>query len=399
MNLAKSFFRLSRFLIVLFLSGVVMTSCGNDEPDGSNPSESTGRTVLVYMLSSNNGLGDGAPTDYDMQDIDEMCEAASKGHLGNGRLIVFHSASNGKQVLKEINSRGTVDTLKIYDNMYLPQSAARMSEVIDYVKNVASADDYGLILWGHGSGWIEDGLSEPDMDVQQTYSYGSENYDRYKMNITTLAKVLDGQGFSFIYFDCCYMASVEVMYQLRNVTETIVAYPTEVLAFGMPYDKNIRHFFSYKPDLVAAAQGTYDYYNAFTESRYRMCTVSVINTMGLERLAAATRTIYEHNTIGVPVGYTPQTYTTKSGSYYCYCDFGGYVKALNPPQNLLAEFESAMSDVVMFELATDEIWGALQINEHSGLSTFIIRNNSEVVNLKYDRLDWFRDVAFELTED
>ena len=400
MNILQRLYSIPFLLPAVIFFSLAAVSCGdkNDEPD--NPvkpkPEQVSRTVLVYMLSSNNGLGASDPYDYDMQDIREMRKAAAAGDLAGGRLIVFHSSSNGRQILKEINSEGTIDTLKIYDSEIRPQSAARMTEVLDDMNELSPARDYGLILWGHGTGWIEDGLAEDETGDAQTFSYGSENDGKYKMNITTMASVLEGRGFSFIYFDCCYMASVEVMYQLRHAAPRIVAYPTEVLAWGMPYDLNVKHFFAPEPELTEAAQNTFDFYQSMTNPRYRMCTVSVINTAALEDLAAATRAIYINNPTGVPAGYSPQSYTTSRGYYYC--DFGGYVGALTADSQQAAAYKAALDDVVELELATDRIWNQLPINGHSGLSTFIMSSDNDAARMNYSRLDWFRDVASALLD-
>lgn len=381
---------LNALVLVAFV--FVTASCRSERDEPTLPKGEASRTVLVYMLASNNGLGAIAPRDYDIQDIDEMVAAARHGDLGEGRLLVYHSASNGNNVLKEITPEG-VDTLKIYSSENLSQSSARLNEVLDDMADIAPAHDYGLILWGHGSGWLQDGIAEEESLIE-TYSYGSEQNGKWKMNITTLAKAIEGRGFSFLYMDCCYMASVEVIYQLRNAVPRIVAYPTEVLAYGMPYDENVKHFFTPTPGLVEAAQNTFDFYDAMPDYRYRMCTVSVINTSGLERLAAATRAIYQRNRTGIPAGYTPQPYMTSSTCYYH--DFGSYVAALDSDSQLLDEYKAALSEVVEFELATGQIWGRLDINEHSGLSTFIMKSDADADRLNYMQLDWFGDVASAL---
>ncbi len=407
MNIIKYFLSLIGFTAAMLLAALV-SSCkdSNDEPTPPQPQPAgeVSRTVLVYMLAANNGLGASKPYDYDMQDIREMCAAA--GDLNGGRLIVFHSATNGKQILKEINSRGGVDTLKIYDNSTVGQSAARMSEVLDDMAELAPARDYGMIFWGHGSGWLEDGIMETESPAIETYSYGGELGTQWRwMNITTLAEVLAGRGLSFIHFDCCYMASVEVLYQLRAVADRIVAYSTEILAWGMPYDRTVKYYFQEEPDLNAVAETIFDFYLHIDDNvsmaelggrpdRYRMCTVSVLNTSAAQRLAEATRAIYSHNTTGTPDGYSPQPFTT-SRPYY-YCDFASYVNALDADPSLMAEFDAAMDDVVELELATEQIWGQLDIREHSGLSTFIMNSDADAFKKNYHRLDWFNDVASQL---
>lgn len=382
---------LQRLKILVFISLCLafLASCSDlDDPLPPEPVEAS-RTVLVYMLAASNYLGDKEPDDYDMQDIEEMKQAAAAGDLADGRLIIFHSPTIGDNVLVEITPRG-VDTLKIYDSTDVPQSSKRMSEVIDDMKRFAPAADYGLILWGHGSGWIQDGINEKETPVQG-YSYGSELYNRRTMNVTTLARTIAGRGFSFLYMDCCYMSSVEVIYQLRNAVPRIVAYPTEVLVFGMPYELNVKHFFTPEPGLAEAARNTFDYYQAQPDYHYRMCTVAVLNTAGMERLAKATRAVYMRNSTGIPAGYVPQKYTDSSVCYFF--DFGSYVHALSSDNELIAEFDAALDDVVELELATDRIWGTLDINEHSGLSTFIMKSDADANSSNYWQLDWFADVA------
>lgn len=39
----------------------------------------------------------------------------------------------------------------------------------------------------------------------------------------------------YILFDDCYMSSLEAAYDLRHVTRHLIACPTEIMAYGMPY--------------------------------------------------------------------------------------------------------------------------------------------------------------------
>ena len=385
--------------IIYFISGLFMllpavVSCSdkNDEPTPEPPVKTVGRTVIVYMLADNSLGSLVSPYDYDMQDINEMLMAAGKGDITEGRLLVYHSSRNGKTVLKEIcadkNRYTHIDTLKIYDDEEIySQHATRMREVFADMKELAPADDYGLILWGHGSGWLQDGISQESSSKKRAYG---EEHGRW-MNITTLADVLEDENFSFLYMDCCYMSSVEVAYQLRNAVPYIVAYPIEVLAYGMPYDKNIKHFFKSVPDLTAAARETFDFYDQMTNPRYRFCSVSVINTAGLERLAAATKAIYERADVGIPDGYTPQKYMTGSTCYYY--DFGGYINALCNDKTLKDEFDAALAETIVYESTTDRLWNTIDLKEHSGLSTYIIKSDADYTLKNYNQLAWFDDVA------
>ncbi|MDE6653073.1 MAG: hypothetical protein K2K37_01630, partial [Muribaculaceae bacterium] len=274
------------------VSAAMMHGCKNhDEPSlpvvPEEPKAS--RTVLVYMVATNN-LGTGR---FDDSDIREMATAAEAGDFGKGRVVAYHASSAGV-VLKEITAEGT-DTLKVYSSDQLSVSIDRMREVIADTKELAPANDYGLVLWSHASGWLQDGIEEESRPMR---SYGVDgSVNGKKMNITSLAEAVKDAGLSYIYFDCCYMGAVEVMYELRDCVPYMVASPAEIPANGMPYDLNLKHLLNtdipVEEALVKAATSTFNSYNDVFEKGDCPNTMAVIRTEGLEELAKATRAIYE----------------------------------------------------------------------------------------------------------
>ena len=149
-------------------------------------------------------------------------------------------------------------------------------------KKLAPAKDYGLVLWSHADGWLE---HEGD------YSSRSFGDDRKKhITLPGLAKALEKNYFSFIYFDCCLMGNIEVAYELRRLTPVIVASPTELPIDGMPYDENVECFFANgEPNMLNAAYNTYKHYANGNRDPY--CQMVVINTDQLDALASASRSI------------------------------------------------------------------------------------------------------------
>lgn len=377
-----------RYLTICLFAALILSSCSSEEPTPV-PANSE-RTVLVYIVS-NNSLGS-ASRDYD--DIDEMLAAARNGDIGNGRLLVYHAGTQEAPALKEITASG-IEILKEYDTDTYSVESSRMSQVISDMKSIAPADDYGLVLWSHASGWLEDGM-EPANEVS-TLSFGLDRTK--KMNVTTLSRTLDGAGFSFIYFDCCLMASVEVVYELRNVTDRIVGSVTELYAAGMPYDQNIKCFFQTPPDLIQAARNTFELYDSMSDPQYRWCTMSVINTAPLQRLSEATRSIYSSlPSAELPQGYSPQRYQTDSRVYLY--DFADYVETMAEEYSvdaaLVDEFRAALEATVAYEDATPLLFGSLPLTRHSGLSTYIITSEADSQTKNYNNLAWYADVASAL---
>lgn len=97
--------------------------------------------------------------------------------------------------------------------------------------------------------------------------------------------------FAFIYFDCCYMSGIEVAYELRNATDYIIASATELPSDGMRYDLNLPLLFKQQPDVVGAAQTTFEQYDMLSDGD-RTCTMSVIRCDALDGLAESTHDIY-----------------------------------------------------------------------------------------------------------
>lgn len=369
--------------IILFLLAVtVATGCSDND---SSPAEPAPRAVLVYMVA-NNSLG---AAKYDASDLSEMATAAKQGDLASSRLFVYHHGYNTAPVLKEITAEGE-RVIKTYNTDSPSVSAARMNQVINDFTNAAEANARGIILWSHGSGWIENGIAEDTAATGiKPLSFGDDT-GKY-MNVTTLAQVLEGKGFDYIYFDCCYMAGVEVAYELRHCANRIVASSTELPANGMPYDETLKYLMKGDAELVNAARTTFNHYNSLTGAS-RTCTISVIDTGTLDTLAGATRAVYAANS-STTDGFRPQYFMTSS----CYLfDFGQYVDDLADelPQ-LKEDFNNALSNAILYKASTPMLWDRLQLKYHSGLSTYL-PGFSATNRFNYDNLQWPADVASAL---
>lgn len=392
-------------ILTILIVALSFTGCSDhdDEPDN----EQAPRAVLVYMVA-NNSLG---AAKYDSSDLTEMEIAAKQGDFGDSRLFVYHHGRNQQPVLKEITASGE-RIVTYYNTNQASVSASRMDNVIDDFIKDADAERHGLILWSHGSGWIENGIVENSHSSTQSLSTDSnataittkatdndsaikplsfgDDGGRY-MNVTTLADVLEGKGFDYIYFDCCYMAGIEVVYELRNCTSQIAASATELPANGMPYDETLKYLLKKDADLVSATRTTFDFYNS-KSGQSRTCTISVTDTSALDDLADATRAVYVANNTNTD-SFSPQHFMTSS----CYIfDFGQYVDdlAASLPE-LKTNFDNALARAVIYKASTPKLWDRLNLTYHSGLSTYI-PGYGNTPNYNYENLQWAREVASAL---
>jgi hypothetical protein len=355
------------------------------------------RAVLIYMLADNS-LGSSG---YDRDNIDGMITACQNGAFGWNRLIIYHDDYKADSpMLKEVTSSG-LKILKTYDNSEKSVSAHRMEQVIADFKEVAPAEKYGLIIWSHATGWLQTGMQESTDITTQWVGEDRSNY----MNVTTLASVLNGKQFDYIYFDCCFMASVESLYELRNVTDTFVGSCTELPAEGMPYEQTLPYLMADTPDLEKAAQTTFNYFD-LKSGASRTCTMSVVKASALDKLAEATRRIYELHP-ELPADYSGQSFERKKTEEPSYLfDFEDYVNELYSANTSLsgmraayADWLTALDNCVTYEAHTPYIFNSLKINSHCGLSTYIIRSATDVTTKNYSQLSWYRDVASSLFAD
>lgn len=382
-------------LCVLSMALTTASCADNDGPDGEETKPApliAERTVLVYMAAHNNLGTDG----YDAADLREMSKAAAAGHLGKNRLLVYHAAADGSCTLVEITAKGQ-SLLKTYaDDGLSAVHARRMLDVIADARSYAPSQQFGLILWSHGYGWLQDGIDESGASATgKLKSWGKDG--GHTMNITTLASVLENVKPDWVWFDCCYMASVEVAWQLRNATPYIVGSCIELPANGMPYDETLKYLMREKQaDLVAAAASTFSHYNALTDPEARTCTMSVIETDKLDELMQATLQVYAHATDIYPAGYRPQKFMTSMKCWYF--DLADYVYALCEQQDdgngqqRKAAWNVALSHVVKFAEATPSIWDRVDIKSHCGLSTYIFETPAQATAKNYMDLDWPQQV-------
>src|SRR5690606_26351211 len=164
---------------------------------------------------------------------------------------------------------------------------AVMKMVFDDMKRLSSTESYGVVLWSHATGWA------PTLPGK-LQSFGADNGyvgPEHEMSITQLKDALPS-GLDFIVFDACSMASVEVLYELRDKAHYVIASPAEVISNGMPYTSIINDLFDRNKDaLIRIAQQYYHHYDQ-QEGRFRSATISVFDMSQIENVASASAALF-----------------------------------------------------------------------------------------------------------
>lgn len=341
--------------MVLFavLSVVGMSSCSHDDDSDPAPDPwTTGkadRTVLVYMAGENN-LTAYAGYRFLQHDFNEMLEA-SRSLTDKQRLLVFvdslsgnvsDSIPKGTPIIVELHG-GQVYPVKRYPKEFYSCDPQRFQEVLQTMVDTADADSYGLVLWGHASGWLvsNDSIAESVRTGQRAYGldYGTDGKlgGSKWMNITQMARAIEGLRkdsvanpfvFEFVFADCCNMMCAEVGYELRKSTKYLMGSPSEIPGEGAPYDKIVSMMYENDTEKLCrdVIDTYYDYYLDASQYQYYnnnwgdltgySLPMSVIETRYMGDLAEATRDVLSSFIPDYPQYYNPFDENNRIGFYF-----------------------------------------------------------------------------------
>lgn len=371
-------------ILYLFFSVFLFTGCQKENFVVEAPVD---RTVLVYMLANNN------LSEYANQNIELMLSAASKGALNGGNLIVYLDDKKGNSQLIRITQSKEYKVIKKYGERNSANSMV-LKEVIEDMMSMYPAKDYGLIFWGHGSGWMEGTTSQTMYNLQKrnlsglplTRAYGVDG--NYWMNIDDLVEGIPDNTFHFILFDVCYMAGIETAYALRNKTEFLIASATEVMGNGYPYDLIIPHIYRNSLVLENICESFYHYY---TQQTYPYASVSLIHSESLDSLARVVkkiRNIYKEKYL-LPDRTSIQQFGRNEFNNKFF-DMNDFISNVVPTDSEeYKEFSNQLQLAIPYVNYTNSFF-EIALEKYCGLSIYIPFPNEK--NDFYDNLEWSKAI-------
>ena len=355
---------------------VMMTACSNDddfEPvqpapkKGESRTVAQAKTVLVYMAGRNNLSG------IVNKDLNEM-KLGSKYLGSNDNLLVFVRRDKTEKMpwLARIKNGVVTDSVSLSD-MGITSSDGEnrasdpvvMEGVMHYAFSHYPAMDgnYGLVLWGHGSGW----LMKDEVKRANSRAFGVDKGEDGRalwMNIPTMANILKGMPhLKFIMCDCCNMMCLENLYELRNVCDYIIGSPAEIPDDGAPYDQIV-------PDMFADGR----FYTSIIDKYYKSVNgylpLTAVQSSQMEQLAQATHQAIQAVQSNHNGDYTDMTglihyYHTDDDSdfhpeYNIFYDAGDFFLA-HAPQDAYQQWKQVL-DLAVVEHRnaarwnTDKVW-------------------------------------------
>ncbi len=388
------------------------------------------KTLLVYMIANNNLSGNAAGNLSDIK----------KGYIpeyDKGNIVVYYHVPNQAPLLLNIfkDKEGMVKT----DTSY--RFPARNSATKESLKSAMSvtatlfpADEYGLILWSHGTGWLPEGFYEnpveDDPAVENNTAgtaagqlaemkYAGIKYieekdpyaDMIKMATASepgaavrsfgsdegkemeIGEIVEAMPYkvSFIIFDACLMGGIEVAYELKDSTDYIISSPAEILSYGFPYSKIMEHIFADQTDLEAVAREYYDFYNS-QHATTRYATISLIKTSELENVANISKEIFAANREKISSLNVSSVQRYYRGQKHWFYDFNHFMKRIASEEQYL-QFAEALDKAVLYKASTPYFFD-ITISDFSGLSTYIPIPQNSTLSTHYKTFKWNQDTGF-----
>ncbi len=225
---------MKKILFLLLTAVFAFAACSESDSEAPQLQKFKKRTIIAYITADNN-ISNGL-----LDDIAEMKIGARKLSK-DCNLIAFIDAAAQKPYIAMITA-DSMQIVKKWDNDFYTTDPDSMLSVFQWIIESYPALEYATIFEGHGTGAIinKDTLKN-EFFTLMAYGYdktgsGSSIANKF-INIPTLAKVLNKlPHMQFIFFDCCCMANIETVYELRNSTDYVIALASETAAKGAPYN-------------------------------------------------------------------------------------------------------------------------------------------------------------------
>ncbi len=378
-------------LIGIVLAITTLSSCEDDAYDSTTITE---QSLLVYMPWSGSESSQGL-YGYFLENLDSINKAIIKNKgLGQNKLFVFLSNSATASQLYEVtyqNGTTVKNLIKEYTGTDYNTSAGiteilnQMVEASDYSvdKDIYRTLNYAMLVGCHGSGWTykDDWQNYPSYAKAlmaksmwpttengskkiPTRFFGSTADKNYGIDIETLAEGIRNAKtgkLQYIAFDDCYMANVETAYELKGVTNFLIASPSEIDSKGFAYSTMWNNLSSKAPNYSNLVTSFKNYYLKLKVDYKTFGTLSAINCNEVDSIASIMRDINAKYTLADSLRDSVQI----SDGFYpnIFFDMKSYVNNLNLSQQLKGRFNDQFSKLVPYTATVrDSIYTALTPN-------------------------------------
>ena len=387
--------KLFTLFICMISLAMTFTGCSEEAFDTDSVNK---QTILVFYPWTGSQSDTGLLGDL-QNNIDSICDGIiDRKGLNNSRVLVFLSNKYNHSMLYDLQYNATTKSvdrvpLKEYEGASYA-SAEGIADIMNEVKTKASALNYALIVGVHGCGWTyasdwskypdyarpsvtrpsdsalngysatgysATGISSfsgiqfgPDPNAPLTRFFGSVSLAENAMDISTLAEGIRESGLKmqYILFDACYMSNIETAYELKDVTNYMIASGSEIMAAGLPYRSMWSYLNSSTPNYSSIVSTSVNFYK---NSSAPFCNLAAIDCRQVEKLAGVMKDINAENQLQASVNLDSIQHLDGFRPNLFY-DLETYVDSLHPSGYLLDQFKSQLKLTIKASDHTDEAY-------------------------------------------
>ena len=371
--------KLFTLFICMISLAMTFTGCSEEAFD----TDSVNKQTILAFYPWTGGKSSTELLGYLQNNIDSICDGIiDRKGLNNSRVLVFLSDKYNHSTLYDLQYNATTKSvdrvpLKEYEGASYA-SAEGIADIMNEVKTKASALNYALIVGVHGCGWTyasdwsrypyyarpsvtrprDNNFSGiqfgPDPNAPLTRFFGSVSLAENAMDISTLAEGIRESGLKmqYILFDACYMSNIETAYELKDVTNYMIASGSEIMAAGLPYRSMWSYLNSATPNYSGIVSTSVNFYK---NSSAPFCNLAAIDCRQVEKLASVMKEINAQYQLSASVSLDSIQHLDGFRPNLFY-DLETYVDSLHPSGYLLDQFKSQLKLTIKASDHTDEAY-------------------------------------------
>lgn len=337
------------------------------------------RTILAWLFGTSLSY-------YFDINIECMQKAIAGDILGNDRFVVLSQSSRNKAVIKELYYDAEKRCCKecVITTINLPETLTgeQFGRYLAKMMSSAPAERYAMIVGGHSTAWLPAlpssggvplsvGEYMPDWTpmpgAEITRNIGEHNV---KLDIDEFAEGLSytGKKLDWIYFDVCFMSSLEASFELRNNTDYIIGSPCEIMGYGSPFDQLLDDLVA--DDLDGACRTYYNYYENEYSGSKSGCMATIVCSE-LDELAAKVKALNATSVVADLDVLSLQPYEGRTT--HAFFDIEDYVIKAYDNEALVDAFCKQLDKAVINRYHTEKFYSVFNgklnaINHFSGMN-------------------------------
>ena len=400
---------------LIWILGLIccMVSCTTDDSTPELPADKpvgpAPLTIMAYLLANNN-------LDDDLYvNVAAMCQGLSlmnksatllvywdgKSGVGNNgathAILKFKTDGkgnvNGQPSMIEstdlLQIMSVAEVVKEYPSQ-LSTSEQVMTTVLKDMVALSPTDRIGLICGSHGSAWTNSIFTSRSFGQDGS---GTDNTILLPQMVSAIKST--GKTLDFLLFDSCYMGTMEVCYDFKDVVNYQIVSAMEVPAYGFPYNTELLpYLYQGTPEgySKACAEFVSYYKEVYTTGNQAWATIAVVDSKEVSAMTSVLKEeIVEHRDALTNFNTANIQEYGKSTAPDIAVDMRHFVKELNDGA-VPAEFDAQLNKTVLYkgcmETARPSNYG-VDVENYCGLGIYVPVSNRKKWNDHFKTIDWY----------